>query len=118
MNAEKKAAQEIIEKFGVEYSQIKLANVGELVQSGKNLERYECQPIMQVIKTISGLCKVFINRLKLDKAEEGWNFIVETLKKASACESGETLHVAKYLQETANLHLLQVDGTNAKIYDS
>ena len=57
MNAEKKAAQEIIEKFGVEYSQIKLANVGELVQSGKNLERYECQPIMQVIKTISELCQ-------------------------------------------------------------
>lgn len=31
MNAEKIAAKEIIEKFGVEYSQIKLGNVNELI---------------------------------------------------------------------------------------
>ena len=81
MNAEKIASKEIIEKFGVEYSQIKLGNVNDLVLSGENLQLLQNLPIMQVIKTISGLCKVFICRLNLDKAEEGFNFIIEALKK-------------------------------------
>lgn len=44
--AEKKAAEEIIKKFGVEYSQIKLENGQEFIASKKNLQAFGGLPIL------------------------------------------------------------------------
>ena len=70
-----------------------------------------------MLKTISGLCKNQIGRLDLKKAEEGFTFIVEVLKKITAVPSGDLLSVVKMKHELANIHLLHVDSRNNKIYD-
>ena len=44
--AVKKAEEEIINKFGVDYSHIKLENVHEFVAQGKNLQAYGALPIL------------------------------------------------------------------------
>ena len=59
------------------------------------------------MKTISGLCKVMISRLKLDQAEEGLNFIIEAQKKMhDEMDSDDLLVVVKFKHELANMHLL------------
>ena len=77
------------------------------------------QPIKQVLKTISGLCKVFICRLKLDKAEEGFTYIIEALNKIhGAGPDTDLLSVVKFQHELSNMHLQQVDTKNQKTYDA
>ena len=73
--------------------------------------------MLQVLRTISGLCKNQIGRLDLKKAEEGFTFIVEVLKKITAVPSGDLLSVVKMKHELANIHLLTVDSRNNKVYD-
>ena len=46
MDAEQHAAQEIIAKFGVEYSEIKLDGAGEFVAAGKNLQTFHALPLL------------------------------------------------------------------------
>ena len=72
------------------------------------------------MKTISGLCKVMISRLKLDQAGEGLNFIIEAQKKMHDEEDStdDLLAVVKFKHELATMHLLQVDSRNRKIYDA
>ena len=53
----------------------------------------------------------------MKKAEEGFTFIVEALKKVSAVPSGDLLSVVKMKHELANIHLLTVDSRNNKVYD-
>ncbi len=40
MDAENKAAKEIISKFGVEYSQIKLDKASEFIKKGQDLQLF------------------------------------------------------------------------------
>lgn len=115
LEAEKKAAEEIVNKFGVDYSQIKLDSVQDFVAEKRDLQVFGSLPINQIVKTISGLCKVMVNRLNLSKAEEGLNFIIEAVKKVADVESGELLSVVKYQHELANLYLTMFDGPRGKV---
>ena len=86
--------------------------------AGKSLQTFHSIPLLQVLRTISGLCKNQIGRLDLKKAEEGFTFIVEALKKIAAVPSGDLLSIVKMKHELANLHLLSVDSRNNKVYDA
>lgn len=86
----------------------------EFVAEKRDLQNFGSLPINQVIKTISGLCKVLINRLSLAKAEEGLNFIIEAVKKVAGVESGELLSVVKYQHELASMFLVMHDGPRGK----
>ena len=59
-----------------------------------------------------------ICRLKLDKAEEGLTYMIEAQKKISGFNSNDLLIVVKIKHELANMHLLQVDSRNKKVYDA
>ena len=72
---------------------------------------------MQVCKTISGLSKVMIGRLNIPKAEEGFTFIIDVMKKASGVESGEILSVVKFKHELAGCYLLGTDNSGKPVYD-
>ena len=87
------------------------------MKSGKDLHLFGKQPIKQILKTISGLCKVLISRLKLDKADEGFKFIIEAQKKVCGLDTEDLMVVVKFKLELANMHLMQVDSRNRKIYD-
>ena len=54
----------------------------------------------------------------MKKAEEGFTFIIEVLKKISTVSSGDLLSVVKMKHELANIHLLTVDSRNNKVYDA
>ena len=66
--AEKAAAAEIIAKFGVEYGQIKLSKISDYMKDAKDLQDFHAQPILHVVKTISGLCKTLLVRMQVEKA--------------------------------------------------
>ncbi len=71
-----------------------------------------------MLKTIEQLCKNLITRLDLEKAEEGFNFVLETLKKVYDNESGDLLGVVKCKHNLANMHLMKLDYNNHKTYDT
>ena len=47
-----------------------------------------------------------IQRLNLNKAEEGLQFIIDTQKKIRDSDTDELLVVGKFKHELSNLHLL------------
>ena len=59
-----------------------------------------------------------ICRLKLDKAEEGFTYVIEALKKIHGIETEDLLSVVKFKHELANMHLQKVDTRNKKVYDA
>ena len=46
-----------------------------------------------------------ICRLKLDKAEEGFTYVIEALKKIHGIETEDLLSVVKFKHELASMHL-------------
>ena len=59
-----------------------------------------------------------IGRLNITKAEEGFIFIINVLKKAAAVESGDLLSVVKFKYELGNVYLLGTDTQGKPVYDN
>ena len=72
------------------------------------MQHFTSLPILQVLKTINGLCKVLLQRLNKDEAEKGFVFILDTLKKVTPGETKDFLSVVKILQELSNLYLIEM----------
>ena len=81
------------------------------------MQDFDAQPILVVVRTISGLCKNFLQRMHLEKAEEGHLFNEEALKKLHAVESGELLSVVKCKQDQANIRMTMINYLGEKVYD-
>ena len=72
---------------------------------------------MKVAKTISGLCKNFLQRMHLDKAEEGVQFVISALKAAHGTDSDDLLIIAHQKQNLCEVHLTKINYLGEKVYD-
>ena len=105
-------------KFSVDYSEIRLDSARDFIERGERLHQFDQTPIMSIVKTISGMCKNFILRMKHDMAEEGMLFNIEALKVAHGVPSGQLLAVVNEKHELCKIRMAIMNYLGDLVYDT
>ena len=97
-----------VEQAPVDYDQIKLDSVLVASSAAKEttddlLAQHQSQPILEVLKTISGLSKVHLVRLDTARAEQGFSYQIQIVRKVSGLDT--VVGVVRPMHELANIYL-------------